>query len=129
MIVTKISTSTHVKDTALSLDITQAKDIETGSVNAEEMTYVLEAGQASFQLLTKGDVTQIKQLVISVTHRPTNFAGILVGFGSATYLSPITEAFVVTDLLVLSGVVADAVWVKNLDTVSDCTFNACLAGD
>jgi hypothetical protein len=129
MIVTKLDSSINIKDSSLKLNLTQNNSMETGSENAEEMTYILEKNQAAYQLLTKGDITGIKQMSFSVTKRPSTFAGISVGFGASSYFSPITEAFVVTDLNMISGIVADGIWVKNLDTVSDCTINVCLAGD
>jgi len=125
-IVTKLVSTISVKDPILTLDFEQTKSFSVGSINALEATYVLPMSQPSFQEVSMGDIVSIKQVFISVVDKPLTFAGVSVAFAATL---PTEGSLTVTDTLVLSGIIANKLWIKNLDTIQGCTLIIVLAGD
>ena len=112
--ITTVNTTTVV-DSTQNINLQQSKTVSdtTSNLNVVVQTYNMTGGSgAVFIDMSKGDIDSIQDITIFVTHKPTVYAGIDVGFGSTT---PASAAFAMTDSFTLTGALADKVWLRNLN--------------
>ena len=122
---TIINSSLSVKDATRSINIMQSQGLsDSASINVTEATYSLAASQADYQEVSKGDISTIVDVFITVVDRPETFAGISVGFGATTP----SESFKMTDSFIMKGIIATKIWLKNLDTVAASIVLVTLVG-
>ena len=126
MLTEQISLSVTLSDPSGNVNIAQSKvstDNTEGLVMTDD-TYSLVHSGADYIEVTKGDITTLHSVTVIVTSKPDTFAGISVSFGASAG----TEAFKITDVFTLKGLLATKVWLKNLDTAGDAVVTVIQAG-
>jgi hypothetical protein len=115
-----------LRDTSKNINIQQSKSTDdvTADLNFVYETYNLPEAQADYQLITLGDIVDIREIFIVVTKKTAGtFAGVSVSFTDVSGF----EILKITDSFTLTGTMA-AIAVKNLDPTNPVTIAVVICG-